>query len=149
MGASGDVGTQFAFELRIDGMDIGSFTSCEGLAAEYDVTTHAEGGQNAYEHRLPGRLRCSTLKLSRPIDPKSTPGGGGLAGWFTDLADLGGRTQACKTASITAYEPGGQQIARWNLIDAYPFRWTGPSFAVDGTATVTETLELAHHGFMK
>lgn len=149
MEPAADLGTHFRFELTIDGVDIGSFTACEGLEAEYEVTTHPEGGQNGYEHRLPGRLLCSTLKLSRPIDAKSATNGGGLAGWFSDLAQLGGRTQACKTASITAFDASGQQLARWNLVDAYPFRWTGPSFHTEGGASVTESLELAYHGFIE
>jgi len=143
-----DPGTQFRFEVTIDGTDIGSFTALEGLSAEYNVMQYAEGGENGFEHRLPGQLKYSTIKLSRPLDAKAARAGGGLATWFTTLGRLGSRTLATKTAAITAFDAKGEQIASWNLVDAYPFRWTGPSFSADGNAVAKETLELAHHGFI-
>jgi phage tail-like protein len=148
MALADDVGAGFRFELTIDGVDIGSFSSCEGLAAEYEVTTFEEGGENGYEHRLRGALRYTPIRLSRPIDTRSQNNAGSLASWFSSLRDEGSRTKSTKTAAITARAPDGTVLARWSLLDAYPFRWTGPSFSVDGSAIVTETLELAHHGFI-
>ena len=58
------------------------------------------------------------------------------------------RKRATRTAAITAFDAAGKEIASWNLLDAYPFRWTGPSFTADGSAVAKETLELAHHGFI-
>ena len=141
-------GTSFRFDVTIDGATLGSFTSCEGLAAEYDVIPYQEGGENGYEHRLPGRLKLSTIKLSRPLDALSARTAGGLASWFSEMATKRSRTTASRTASITAYGPGGAPIAQWNLLDAFPLKWTGPSFSADGNAVVKETLELAHHGFI-
>ena len=143
-----DPGTQFRFVVTIDGEQIGDFTALEGLSAEYNVMQYAEGGENGFEHRLPGPLKYSTIKLSRPLDEKSTRGGGGLAAWFTTLGQQTSRSAATRTAAITAYDSLGEQIASWNLVDAYPFRWTGPSFSSDGNAVAKETLELAHHGFI-
>src|SRR5919206_3931488 len=126
-----DPGTTYTFKVTFDGLDIGMFSSCEGLNAEYDVTTYAEGGENLFEHRLPGRLRYSTIRLTRPIDLKAYGGGAsGLATWFSGLKNQERRTSTCKTAAITALAPDGEQVAKWNLLDAYPFRWTGPSFGV-------------------
>jgi phage tail-like protein len=143
-----DPGTQFRFVVTIDGEEIGDFTALDGLSAEYNVMQYAEGGENGFEHRLPGQLKYSTIKLSRPLDAKSAPDGGGLATWFTTLSQKTSRTSATRTAAITAFDSTGQQIASWNLLDAYPFRWTGPSFTSDGNAVAKETLELAHHGFI-
>ena len=143
-----DPGTQFRFVVTIDGKQIGDFTALEGLSAEYNVMPYSEGGQNDYEHRLPGQLKYSTIKLSRALDTKSARDGGGLATWFTGLGEQGSRKSATRTAAITAFDIDGEQIARWNLLDAYPFRWTGPSFSADGNSVAKETLELAHHGFI-
>ena len=142
-----DPGTAFHFSVTIDGTELGAFTTCEGLAAEWDIEVYAEGGENAYEHRLPGRLKYPTIKLSRPLDTLSV-GPNSVAAWFSKLHELGGRTGAVRTASITALDADGEVIARWGLVDAYPTRWTGPNFSADGTTTVHETLELAHHGFL-
>ena len=143
-----DPGTQFRFMVTIDGKEIGDFTAIEGLSAEYHVMPYAEGGQNDYEHRLPGQLKYTTIKLSRALDAKSARTGGGLATWFTTLGSFNSRKRAARTAAITAFDGAGMKIASWNLLDAYPFRWTGPSFSADGSAVAKETLELAHHGFI-
>lgn len=136
-----DPATGLRFEVRIDGIDVGSFTGCEGLGAEYEVFEYQEGGQNDYVHRLPGRLKYSTVKLTRPVDESS----GGLAAWFS-----GFRTSVQRrTAAITAFDGAGNQIAQWNLVDLYPARWTGPGFSSDGNAVAKETLELAHNGFLE
>ena len=37
----------------------------------------------------------------------------------------------------------------WTLTGVIPVRWTGPSLSVDSPKVATETLELAHHGFLE
>jgi phage tail-like protein len=135
-----DPATGPRFEVKIDGVELGSFTGCEGLAAEYEIFEYQEGGQNGYVHRLPGRLTYSTVKLTRPVDESS----GRLAAWFSALQQSVQR----HTASITAFDVEGKQLAQWNLADLYPARWTGPAFSSDGNAVAKETLELAHNGFL-
>jgi phage tail-like protein len=127
------------FDVTIDVVDIGSFTGCEGLQAEYELFEYTEGGENAYIHRLPGRLKYSNVKLSRPLDANSR----GLAEWFSQTVD----TISRKPATIAALDSFGREVARWNLRDVVPVKWTGPTFASDGNAIAKETLELAHNGF--
>lgn len=140
-----DPATAWRFDVKIDGEDVGSFTACDGLSAEYDVFEYHEGGENRYVHRLPGRLKYPNIKLTRPVDAKSdSTSSAGLAAWFSRLKDSVTR----RTASITAYDARGRKIAQWNLVGVYPARWTGPSFAADGNTVPKETLELAHNGFI-
>ncbi len=53
-----------------------------------------------------------------------------------------------KTATIEARTLGGAVIARWSLVDVVPVRWSGPQLSGDSPKVATETLELAHHGFL-
>ena len=131
------------FEVIVDGVDIGSFTGCDGLGDEYEVLEYQEGGENTYVHRIPGRLKYTPVKLTRPLDSRSGAAAGGLATWFSQLKTSVKR----KTASITALDARGKKIAQWHLVDVYPSRWTGPTLAADANSVPKETLELAHHGF--
>jgi phage tail-like protein len=135
-----DPATGWRFDVTVDGEDIGSFTACEGLGAEYDVMEYHEGGENSFTHRFPGSLRYANIRLTRPVDV----GSASLAKWFSGLRDSVQR----RTASIKAIDPTATEIARWDLVDVYPAKWTGPTFSVDGNVVVTETLELAHNGFL-
>jgi phage tail-like protein len=138
--ADADPALGWRFDVKIDGKEVGSFTACEGLGAEYEVYEYQEGGQNAFVHRLPGRLKYSAIRLTRPVDESS----GELASWFSSMRDSVKRS----TGSITAIDGAGTTIAQWNLVDLYPARWTGPSFSTEGNAVAKETLELAHNGFL-
>jgi phage tail-like protein len=135
-----DPALQLRFEVLIDGIPIGAFTGCDGLAAEYDVVEYEEGGENSFVHRIPGRLKFQPVKLTRPVDHDS----GLLAAWFSSLR----ATVRRQTASITAYDGNRSKIAQWNLVGVFPTRWTGPTFSSDGSGIATETLELAHNGFL-
>lgn len=128
------------FTVTIDGCDIGSFTSCEGLGAEYEVFDYEEGGQNGYVHRLPGRLRYTNIRLTRPVDQSSK----NLAAWFSSLRQSVER----KNGSISALDPSGAVIVTWNLAGLFPARWTGPNFSAEGNGVAKETLELSHNGFL-
>jgi len=151
--AANDPAIGLHFDVKVDGVEIGSFTACEGLAAEYELFEYQEGGENGYVHRIPGRLKHSPIKLTRPIhermaDSKTKE----LAVWFSEVRTAltkaePGRTKR-KTATITARDSRGTTLAQWNLVDVYPARWTGPSMSGDGNSVLKETLELAHNGFV-
>ena len=142
--AADDPAVGLRFNVTVDGVDIGSFTACEGLSAEYEIFEYVEGGENGFVHRIPGRLKYAPIKLTRPVDARSDAAAGGLATWFSKQKMSVSR----KTASITAVDGKGQSIAQWNLVDVYPMRWTGPALSIEGNSVPKETLELAHNGFM-
>jgi phage tail-like protein len=135
-----DPGVGLRFAVNVDGVDIGSFTGCEGLAAEYDIYEHEEGGNNGYVHRIPGRLKFTPIKLTRPLDASSP----NLAKWFAGFRQSVSRC----TASISALDGKGGEIARWDLVGVYPAKWSGPAFSAEGSTVAKETLELAHNGFL-
>ena len=135
-----DPAVALRFDVRVDGLSLGSFTRCEGLQAEYDVVEWKEGGQNAYVHRIPGRLKYQLVKLTRPLDASSAA----VAAWFSSLQ----ATVQRQTGQITAYGPTHEAVVTWNLTGVYPVRWSGPTLATDGSTIATETLELSHDGFL-
>jgi phage tail-like protein len=137
-----DPGNALRFDFRIDGVEVASFTSVEGLTAEYVIKTYEEGGQNEYVHQLPGRLKYNNVKLTRPVDRGSK----GLAAWFSALGK--GQPLARRTATVVAYNDNREVVAEWSLKDVYPVRYTGPSFSAENGKVITETLELAHNGFL-
>lgn len=138
-----DPGTSLRFSVVVDdgaaNTELGTFTGCQGLAAEYDVHEYQEGGENGFVHRMPGRLRHPNLVLTRALDATSAA----VASWFTAQESTGGRT----TAVVTAYDPGGEVVARWSFTGVFPVRWVGPTLSSTGATVATETLELAHAGF--
>jgi phage tail-like protein len=128
------------FTVTIDRGSLGSWTKCEGLGVEHEVQEYQEGGLNDYVHRLPGRRKYPTIKLTRPLDEASP----NVASWVSSISPGFERTHA----EITARGPDGRRICSWNLSGVYPIKWTGPTLDVGGNQVATESLELAHNGFL-
>lgn len=135
-----DPAVTVCFAVRIDGQDLGAFMSCDGLSFSVDIEQRKEGGNNGFVHKLPGRISYENVKLTRPINGDS----GKVARWFGAMNGQIRRTQA----EILAMTLDGTVVARWSLTGVIPVRWTGPSFSADSPKVATETLEIAHHGFL-
>lgn len=128
------------FKVVIDDIDIGSFVSCSGLSFEVKIEQREEGGNQAFVHQLPGGVKYSNIKFTRPLNADSAR----IAAWF---GEMGGQVTR-KTAEITALSPQGDPIATWRLDGVIPVKWSGPDFSVDGAKVALETFEIAHHGFL-
>lgn len=126
--------------VSIDDTNLGSFTSCEGLGVEVVMETREEGGNNDFVWQLPSRLKFPNVKLSRPLGKESQK----VLRWFTDMSNGFSRC----TATIVAKTANGLVVASWSMHDVVPVRWTGPALTGDQPKVLTETLEIAHHGFL-
>jgi len=120
--------------------NLGAFSSCDGLGCEFVMEQREEGGNNGMVWQLPTRIKYSNIKLSRPITEASAQ----ITKWFASLASGIER----KTATIEARTLEGKVIASWALEGVVPVRWSGPQLSPDSPKVATETLELAHHGFL-
>lgn len=141
MSTTTDPGVSVYVKLVVDSADFGSFTQCDGLSCDIEVTKRPEGGNNAFVTQLPGRISYSTIKLSRPLDSNSSK----IASWVSSMATAPKRSSVELKAMAA---DGKTTLASWTLLQAFPVRWSGPSFNVGQASILTETLELAHHGFL-
>jgi len=131
------------FNVVIDGHDLGAFTGLDGLTAKYDVTSYKEGGENGFEHQLPGRLTYGNITLTRPVDVRSKA----LGAWFHMLA-RGVSHPRRYTATVVAFNDNGQPVAEWTFTEVWPVRYAGPSFSADTAKVAIETFEFAHGGLL-
>ena len=135
-------GLTLRFEVTIDHqVDLGNWTKCEGLTVEYDVYEYKEGGVNGFVHRLPGRAKYQNIKLSRPVTKETAA----VGLWLANVKPDTPRT----TMQIAVMDEAGTEIAAWSLDSVMPVRWTGPTLDVAQSGVATESLELAHNGFLK
>ena len=128
------------FSVKIDDEELGSFNSCDGLGCEVVIEQREEGGNNGFVWQLPTRIKYGNVKLSRPVGRDSVK----LTRWLASFAT--GVTR--QTATITARTNDGEIVASWNLDGVIPVRWSGPQLSLDSPKVATETIELAHHGFL-
>ncbi len=130
------------FVVEIGGTVMAAFTECTLPTLEFEVTEHKEGGLNDYTHVLPGRRKSGRVTLKRGLVSSSE-----LLTWYLDM--LGGNiTKATKTLAIVVFDSMGNQLARWDFMEAIPVKWTGPQFKAEQGATAIETLELIVHDYI-
>lgn len=134
-----DTAISVCFVVKIDDVNLGAFSSCEGMTCEVVMETREEGGNNTHIWQLPSRLKYGNIKLSRPLGKDTSK----VATWVSSMAAGYER----KTGVIQAMRSDGKVVAEWSLVDVIPVRWTGPSLNSDQPKVLTETLEIAHHGF--
>ena len=130
-------GFSFAVQLRDDMQ--GWFTECSGLAVEREVKAYPEGGVNDYVHQLPGRIKHTKITLKHGL------AGNELWDWFQKgLYD--GQVER-RDITIILFSSDLKKKKSWDLVGAYPTKWTGPTFNSSGNDVAVESLELVHHGF--
>lgn len=127
------------FYIMIDRIPHAVFTELSAMQIETEVMEYAEGGNNRFIHRLPGRTKISNITLKRGMTSSNE-----LFKWYFDIVQ--GKKIERRNLSIVMYDTAGREIVRWNFINAYPVKWIGPQFTANGTAVAIETMELAHDG---
>jgi phage tail-like protein len=128
----------FQFQVEIDGISQARFQEVGGLDATIDVMDYREGGDLLGLRKLPGQTKHSNLSLKRgyTVDDQ-------LYTWFEDV--MTGRTeQIRRNISVVQLDMAGQEAFRWNLFQAFPVKYTVPSFNAKGNDLAIETLELAY-----
>jgi phage tail-like protein len=140
MADRGDLALAIYFTVEVGGTDLGGWTKCDGLGAEVVLEQREEGGNNGFVWQLPTRIKYPNIKLTRPIGKDSAKLTEGLAGLASGVHP--------ETATITVRSSDGQVVTTWSLEGVLPVRWTGPSLDPDSPKIATETVELAHHGFL-
>ena len=145
-GINGHIPDTASFLFEVDGVSIGLFGEISGLEVTVETATYAEGGENGYVHKLPGRLTWPNIVLRRGVTDSDA-----LFTWVNKTAGAGFEANHSSlkrsTAAIPLIGSDGSRLRSWDLQGAFAVRWSGPSLAVDSNDPASEELELAHHGF--
>ena len=76
-----------------------------------------EGGMNGFVHQLPGRLKYTNVKLTRPVNADTAK----IAEWIASMNGNVTRTQA----QIVAKNHDATPVYTWVLEGVVPVRWAG------------------------
>jgi phage tail-like protein len=132
----------YNFKLEIDGISRNGFRECSGLDATSDPTEYREGNEKVFTARkLPGLVKYGPITLKWGITDDHS-----LWDWRKKTID--GKTER-KNGSIVLMDEAGEEKLRWNFVNAWPSKWTGPSMNATDNAVAVESVELAHEGLAK
>ena len=127
--------------IEFDGMPTATFSSVEGLSVEITVVEYREGGNNEFTRKLPGVRKYPNLVLKQGYDGHPSA----LQQWALRLA--AGANER-KNAVISLYGAKGELVSTYQVHNAWPTKWTGPTLNGDSNEVAIETIEIAHDGFV-
>ena len=116
------------------------FQSVSGLSVDVQTETVKEGGENRFEHVIPVRTKYQNLVLKRGVVTDSK-----LIDWclntFQNLdiqpADL----------TISLLNEKKEPLMTWNVVGAWPKKWTVDDLNAMESKVLIETLELQYQYF--
>jgi phage tail-like protein len=140
--ATRNVYSAYRFWVEIDGITEAAFSECSGLSVETEIFEWEEGGLNSHKVRLPGRAKFPNLVLKRGIATAN------LWEWYAESLKPTPKLKR-RTLSVILYGYAGVKEVRWNLTNALPIKWAGPTFKTGSSEAAVETMELIHDGFTR
>ena len=141
VGDRNDPYSSFRFLVEIDGLVVAGFSEVSGLEADTQVEDYREGGVNDYVHKIPKETTYPNIILKRGITDSDV-----LWKWHQDV--VSGKIER-RSGYIVLLDSEGNETWRWNFIDAYPAKWTGPDLRAESSAVALESIELVHNGIKK
>ncbi|HMO60119.1 MAG TPA: phage tail protein [Roseiflexaceae bacterium] len=134
--------TGYHFYLEIDGITQAQFRECSGLDSESNIIEYKEAGKNGVTiiKKVPGEMKWSNIVLKRGITDIME-----LWAWRKQVED-GKVNEARKNGSIVLYDQANSEIARWNFVDGWPSKVTGPQLNANNNDIAVEEITICHEG---
>lgn len=132
---------RFRFSVEIDGLEAGGFSEVTGFDASIDVMEYREGDMVQTPMKMPGLKKYSNITLKKGLADTTV-----LYDWIT--AGIEGEVER-KTLTITLLDQTESPVASWQIINAWPVKYTGPDFNATSSEVAIETLEVAHEGMTR
>lgn len=133
------------FGIEFQGQITGAFRECTGLGSENEVVEYKASGPKGefVIQKVPGRMKWNNVTLKRGITDA-------LDLWdWRKLVEEGKIGEARKNGSIVMFNQEGTEIARWDLVNAWPSKLTGPTANAGSNEPAIEELEITHEGYKR
>lgn len=131
------------FHFKVEFADLGGeyqFQSVSGLNVEFETEQVAEGGENRFKHKLPVSTRYPNLVLKRGIRVDSS-----LTKWCREALEDFDIKPTNITISLLNEEH--EPLMTWNVVHAYPIKWSVSEFNAEKSQLAIESIELAYNYF--
>lgn len=133
------------FHFKVEFVGIGNdndtrFQAVSGLTIEYDTESYKEGGENRFEHKLPVRSKYADLSLKRGMLKDSK-----VIEWC--LKAFVNREFKPVQVNVFLLNEKHEAIKHWEVIDAWPKKWSVSDLNAQENSVVIETLDMAYKYF--
>jgi phage tail-like protein len=131
------------FGVEFQGQIVGAFRECTGLGSENQTVDYIASGPKGVKvvKKLPGNAKWNNITLKRGLTDV-------MDMWkWRKLVEQGKMEEARKNGSITMFGPDGNEVARWDFVNAWPSKLSGPNANATSNEVGIEELEITHEGY--
>lgn len=132
----------YQFQLDVSGKITGFFQDVSGIGSETTVVSQdaTDINGNPIVQKLPGRLVWTDVTLSRGITASTE-----IWEWRKEVEE-GKMNDARRNCSITLMDASNNPAARWDFVNAWPSKVTGPEIKAGSNDFAIEQVTLVHEG---
>ena len=129
---------KFRYKVEIDGLEAGGFSEASGFDASIDVIEYREGDMVQTPMKIPGLKKYGNITLKQGVADSMV-----MYEWM--IAGVEGEVER-KTITITILDETETAAASWQVINAWPTKYTAPDFNATSSEIAIESMEIAHEG---
>ncbi len=133
----------FHFKVEVAGVSSDNdvrFTEVNGLSVELGTEEVAEGGENRFTQKFPGRAKYPDLVLKRGLLVQSQ-----ITDWIRECIEDYVITP--RNIDIKLLNEEHQPLMTWHVVNAYPTKWSLSDFNSSNSAVVVESLQFFYQYF--
>jgi phage tail-like protein len=131
----------FHFRVEVLGLppnaDDLRFTEVGGLSVEVATEEFAEGGENRFVQKYPGRARYADLVLKRGLLKKSSV-------WEWIRASVEDMVIKPLNVNVSLLNEKHEPLMTWKLVNAWPVKWAVSDLNATSNTFVVESMQLAY-----
>ncbi len=142
-GARTDPYRNFRFRVEIDGIQTASFAEATIPDTTTDSVDYREGTDLPFQKKLSGLTKYGNITLKRGLTDSVE-----IYQWRKSVEDAGA-IKARKNISLVLIDEEGNDKARWDIMEAWPTKYSPSGFSAKANEVVIETLELVHEGIKR
>jgi phage tail-like protein len=131
---------RFSVTIDFAKYDLGSWAQADGLSVKWGVAEYRAGDAGNARWYFPGNTEYTTIKLTRAASEDSKS----VKKWLDDTSF----NWKPYTGQVVLHDSGANEIMTWELAHVMPVHWQIVGFDAMASKVATETLELAHLGFL-
>jgi phage tail-like protein len=144
-GENEDPLVSFHFALEVRGVVTGYFTEVSGIGSESEVVEqkHQLPDGKVGIRKVPGLQKWGDVTLKRGITSVMD-----VWDWRQDVIE--GKVDAARAnGSITMFDQQLNPVARWDFVNAWPSKVSGPSLKSDDNSFGIEEMTVVHEGIWR
>lgn len=135
---------KYRFKVEIGGVIVAGFNEVTGFESAIDVVEYREGDYiNNTVRKQPGLTKHSNITFKRGVIDSVE-----FFTWLDEI-DKGQITTERKAVTVQLFNDVEEMVAAWQIIRAWPCKYTGPDFNGMASEVAIENIEFAHEGLIR